>query len=136
MHASSHRLATKLAERLDRVVPAPLRVRASSSSVLLDLRGVGIGGSGCAELLEERDGRTFQELISNAALCVLNDVQDSVIVFLQSKWPIDDKKELALPGARSDQNRIHLWYGNSEENPVIDMEPIEFDQILNRDKSF
>ena len=130
MRASSHRLATKLAERLDRVVPAPLRVSASGESVLLNVRGVAIGGSGCAELLEEKDGRTLHELVGSAVRGVLNDVQDSVMLFLREKWPTDHKKELALADARTDLHRVYLWYGGSEDKPVVGMEPIEFDQLL------
>ena len=48
---------------------------------------------------------------------------------LQAQWPTDRDGKLALPGARADAVRVYLWYGSSEDQPVITLRPIELHEI-------
>ncbi len=49
--------------------------------------------------------------------------------YLREEWPTDRAGKAAPPGVRSEAGRIHLWYGAHEDEPVITLRPIEFDEI-------
>jgi len=129
MHASSHELALALAARLGEVVPAGVTLDAVRNSISVYADGELMVSSQAARILEEVDDRTLNKRVESAVLAVLSDVQDSVMRHLRSKWPTDGRGLLALPGARADQNRVLLWYGVSDDRPVISFRPIEFDEI-------
>ena len=115
MHASSRKLAIALTERIGEVVPAPLTLRAEGSGVSLYADGELIGGSDAASIVDDQDSRTFSERVETAVRAVLSGVQDSILRYLRVEWPTDGEGELALPGARTEAGRVHLWYGSERQ---------------------
>lgn len=129
MRASSRKLAMALAERIGKIVPAPFTLRSLGSGVDLYVGEEQIGGSDAAIIIEDKDGRTASERVKTVVLAVLGDIQDSVMLYLTEQWPTEIGGELAMPGARTDAGRVYLWYGASEEQPVISLRPIKFDDF-------
>lgn len=129
MHASSHKLAAALAGRLNEVVPVPCRVYAEGYDVGVDARDMPIGGSSASFIVDEDDDRTLGEKIETAVRAVLSGVQDCISEFLTEQWPSIDGRGMAMPGARSDEERVYLWYGENEGAPVISMPPIRIADI-------
>lgn len=129
MHASSHKLALALTDRLGHVAPRRISFAAADGEVSVYFDGDRIGGSGAAVVLDRND-RPLTELLETAALSTLGDVQDLVMRHLQLQWPIDGHGRLALPGARTDGSSLHLWYGDSEHAPAVALKPIELGEIM------
>jgi hypothetical protein len=127
--ASSRRLAAALAERIGEVLPPPLVVRVEGpglNQVNLYADGMNQGGSAAAKIVEEDDGHTLAEAVETVVAAVLNGVQDAVAEYLALPWPTDAAGELAWPGARTDGERVHLWFGGSEAAAVLTLRPIAF----------
>lgn len=129
MRASSRKLAIALAERLGKTVPAPLALRSLGSGVNLYVGEQQVGGSSAAIIIEDKDSRTASERVETAVLGVLEDIQNCVMLYLTEEWPTETGGELALPGTRTDADRVHFWYGASEDKPVISFRPIEVQEI-------
>ncbi len=109
MRASSHKLAVALAARLNDIVPVPFRVQAKGGDVHVDAPDVCVGGSSAPTIVEDDDDRTVGEKIETALRAVLSSVQDDISEFLTEPRPSADGCGMAMPGARSDEQWIHLW---------------------------
>jgi hypothetical protein len=117
------RFAAAIAERLDTVVPAGLRVRAEGYRVHLYSGHSIRGGSENASLLMEEDGRTVDELVETSAVTILNSVQTDLMEHLREQWPIGEGNQAAEPSARVENDRLLMWFGD-ETRPVITLPPL------------
>lgn len=88
-----------------------------------------IGGSSAATIVDDDDGRTLGEKLESAARAVLGSVQDDVSEFLHEPWPSDQRHVMAMPGSRSDEEWLHIWYGRDERAPVVGMAAIRIAEI-------
>lgn len=130
MHASSHKLAPALADRLGDVLPSGLSVRASGGGIeIVAPGGVLIGGSNAAALVDDAEGETSRDEVETAARAILSAIQDDVMEYLTLQWPVGDGGEVGVPNARADADRLHLWFGTSETSPVVRLRPISFSEI-------
>lgn len=127
MPASSRKLAAAIAARLAQVVPPPLDVRAKGGRVTISIAGKSLGGSAAAAIVEDEDGRTSEERIVTAIRAILDGVQDAVTRELREPWP-NKGGTTALPNARSDGRRVHLWFGD-EQSPSLGLPPIEIAEV-------
>lgn len=140
--AASVRLAAALAERLGPVLPAPFRVRAEGGWVALYRGGEWDGSSGVALVLDHvidpdrpdyPPGEQDWPLAARAASVadgVLSSVQDAVTEATTEPWPALPGGGMALPGARTDGERVYLWYGPDEGAPVLAFAPIVLADLL------
>jgi hypothetical protein len=128
------RLAAALAERLDTVVPRPLRVRAEGGWVTVFAGDTPYSGSGVAAVLDQPadlddldERRSSWEIVASVAWNVLSGVQDAVAETTTEPWPRLPGGGMATPGARADGDRVLLWYGPdhvSEVGAVLELPPI------------
>lgn len=129
MSASSHRLASLLAERIAEILPPPLTVRASGDALKLYADGIAVGGATAASILEDGDDA---EQVRTAAWAVLSTIQDDVMEHLTEPWPVGAGGQGALPEARIDASHLHLWFGEREEAAVVRLRPISLAEVLGR----
>jgi hypothetical protein len=129
MRASSPKLASEVALRLNAVVPPPLRLVAIDSephtsvgekidSIMGGLEHVGTGEG--SELTREVEG---------VLVSILDRVQDDVSEYLQIPWPSADGRFMPSVGVRSDAEHVFLWYGD-ERAPVLRLSPIRIADIM------
>jgi hypothetical protein len=139
--AAAVRLAAALAERLDAVVPAPFRVRAEGGRVSLYHGEAWDGSSDVAWVLDqevdpgapagERD--SFAWRAAAVAEHVLSSVQDGVAETTAEPWPRLPEGGMARSGARTDGERVYLWYGpeyEREDGAVVPFLPISLEDIV------
>ena len=126
---SPSRFAAAIAERLDGVVPAGLRVRAQGSRVNLYSGQAIRGGSENATLITEEDGRTVAELVETSAWTILNAVQTDLMELLREQWPVGEGSQAAEPDARVQEDRLLMWFGD-EEKPLIVLPPLRLSDLL------
>ena len=127
--ASSHRLATILAARLQPTLPAGIALWADGSNVKVLANGLDIGGSAAAAIVEDDDDRSFDERCESALWAMLSGIQDSVIEWLGEPWPRLIRNDIALPRVRSDGTRFHFSYGDVEQSAAIVFPPIEISEL-------
>jgi hypothetical protein len=84
-----------------------------------------------ATQIVEDETRELAERLETAVYSVINSVQDSVSKRLRTAWPSTDGRKMALPGVRFGTDCIHLWYGESEEAPVLGIPEIPLTEIAN-----
>ncbi|HEY9225639.1 MAG TPA: hypothetical protein VIP11_03260 [Gemmatimonadaceae bacterium] len=145
MQLSARKLAAALASRLTAVVPLPVRVFVEETPKPLLLPDEGIdeiivrvasgselwGGQVLSDLdLEPDDDSSVPDLAAGWAATVLSGVQDSVSTILREPWPRLHSGGMALPDARADALRVHLWYGASEDRAALSLRPIELSEIV------
>lgn len=130
MRASSRKLAAALAGRLTDVLPSPYAARASGNEVEVYAGSEYVGGSPAASILEDEDGDAVGERAERAAWAVLSGIQDAVAVHGTVGWPLDADHQMALPDVRSDSRRLYLWFGSSELDPVVALQPIELSELV------
>jgi hypothetical protein len=128
------RLAAALAERLDVIVPRPFRVRAERAWLSLYYGATPYSSTGVAAVLDqpidpdEDDERwSFQGLAAGIAWNALSSVQDGVAETTTEPWPRLPGGGMALPGTRTDGERVFLWYGpdlKSETGAVLSLPSI------------
>jgi len=56
------------------------------------------------------------ERIEYVALELMSQVQDLVAVATTEPWPlviVNNRRDMAMPNARVEGNRLHMWYGDS-----------------------
>lgn len=134
------RLAMALADRLNAVAPDPFRVRAEGGWVSLYRGTEWDGSTGVAAILDAdsgpkgltEEGQDFAETVRNASYAVLSSVQDGVSEATTEPWPRLPSGNLALPGARTDEEWVYLWYGadtGSEEGAVMAFAPLRLDAL-------
>jgi len=128
MRPSSHKLATALATRLNAVMPAAFRLTPRDSYVELRIEGAWDGAITTPEIAAD-DSREVGERLHTAASGVLNSVQDSVSEHLRAPWPSADGRTMAMPAVRVSTIAIHLWYGESEAEPVLRLAEIALGEI-------
>jgi hypothetical protein len=120
------RLAAALAERLDAVVPRPFRVRAEGGWVSLYRGSAWDGSSDVAGVLDQEadpeapagERGSFAWFAAMVAENVLSSVQDGVAEGTAEQWPALPQGGMALPGTRTDGQRVYLWYGADYERQV------------------
>jgi hypothetical protein len=132
MNPSSYRLALAFVERFGEVLPPPVTIHAVGSRLDLHADGVLLGGSDAVCILEEEDGRALPELAECVGHAVLDGIQDCTAEYLATPWPTEAGGEMAMPHARADAGRLHLWYGASEAAAVVRLRPIELDEVIDR----
>jgi hypothetical protein len=140
MRLSSRKLAASLAKRLNEVMPPTFELRANQPLILPPP----FGQSNCPLALYiissfdttlsavegvEDESREFPERLDGSVWAVLDSVQDSVSEHLRIPWPSTDGREMAAPNVRSSAGAIHLWYGDSEEAPVLRIRHIPLAEI-------
>ena len=128
--ASSHRLASALAQRLNAAVPAGFRVTADGSAVHVEVDGQRIGESQAASIVQDRDDRTDAERIETATRAVLDAVQDGVSEHVREPWPATATGAMAMPAARSNSEHVQLWYGSDEHAPALGFPPISVAEVI------
>ncbi|HEX8394199.1 MAG TPA: hypothetical protein VF665_17785, partial [Longimicrobium sp.] len=74
-------------------------------------------------------GRSFGDRLETAVLAMMDGVQDCVMRELRIQWPFEADGAFAEPGARAGHDRLHLWFGRSEHDPAIRMDPIAFTEF-------
>lgn len=130
MRASSHGLAQALATRLGPVLPEPLSLRAYGSSVDLQVGSLSLDScSDAAAIIEDEDGRTLGQRAQTALWAMMDGVQDAVMRSTGEQWPLERDGSLADPQTRPDRDCVHLWFGRSEDDPVIRIEPIAYHEF-------
>jgi hypothetical protein len=132
MQASSVKFAKALAERITEILPPPLTVRADGAELDVFADGISQGGSSAANIVEDDDGRTLSERVEVAARAVLDGVGDAVAEYLTLPWPVAAEGAMAMPGARADAERLHLWFGGSEAAAAVTLRPIDLGEIIDR----
>src|SRR2546423_5214118 len=125
MRALSHSLAESLARRLNEVMPAVFRLTAESGWLTLHINGSLDGTIPTPEIADD-DARERGERFETAVYGVLNSVQDSISEHQRTPWPSTDGRNMAEPGVRCGTDYIHLWYGESENAPVLAIPAIPF----------
>jgi hypothetical protein len=134
------RLAAALAERLDAVVPRPLRVQAEGGWVSVYHGVTARSSTGVAPVLdqdagpvEEDDERwSFEAVAAGVAWNALSSVQDEVAETTTEPWPRLPRGGMAMPGTCTDGEQIFLWYGpahGSEEGAVLSLPPIPLAEL-------
>ena len=141
MPLSALKLGEALAHRLDAIVPRPIHVSAETPSSSTLRRDADVivrvshgaepwSGQGFSNLdLKARGDISLGDVACDMAVATLNGVQDAVIRVLRERWPRSPTGELVLPDGRADSERIHLWYGTSEDRAVVTLLPIELREI-------
>lgn len=124
MRASSHKLTKLIAVRIGQILPAPLTVRTEGEALQILDGGNVVGGSQASMILSDGDSRSMRERVPTAVRAVLSALQDDVSAYLQTPWPSPDNVQMFLPGARTDGDKILLWYGDENDQSHIVMEPI------------
>lgn len=136
------RLAAALAERLAPVLPPPFRVHAEDGWVALYRGAERDGSSGVTAMLDHvadpehpdhKPGDDDWPLAARAetvARGVLSSVQDAVAEATAEPWPVLPGGGMALPEARTDGERLYLWYGPDEAAPALSFPPIELGEVL------
>ena len=125
---NAHKLAAMLASRLSRVVPSTLGVRAHGHRVDVFDGNECFPASAAAAIVDDSDGRSLEEKVEVASCAVLNGVQDAIAQALRAEWPVLPKGGMALPDARCDGPRLHLWFGERAA-PVVELVPIELSEF-------
>ncbi len=121
--------AVAMAERLNRVVPSGLSVRANGSSIDVYGRKAECRASSAADLILEEDGRSLVELIETAASAILNGAQDAVMEILAEEWPLGANGAVVYPEARVDGGQLVMWFGD-EPAPVVLLQPLEVSDVI------
>jgi len=119
---SPDRFAAALAERLDRVVPKGLSVRAHGSAVSLYDPSYW-GDSGIADIVAEDDGRSIIERVEAAAWAIMNATQDVAMESTKEQWPIGPAGA-AEPKARVVGDHLQMWFGEEAE-PAVRLQPLD-----------
>jgi hypothetical protein len=130
MRASSRKFARAVAERTGEILPPPLVIRVSGACLDVYADGVSKGGSAAAVIVEADDGGTLSERLESAARAVLGGIQDGVAEYLALPWPLDADGQMAMPGARADAERLHLWFGGGEAAAAVTLRPIELRELV------
>jgi hypothetical protein len=129
MRVSSHSLAGALAERIGAILPLGISIRAVGSSLDLYADERWLGSNGAASILDDTDDRVFRERVETIGRAVLSGVQDLVVDELTTQWPSDAEGKMVMAGARTAAGRIYLWYGSSETDAVVTLQPIELGEL-------
>jgi len=138
------RLAELLAERLDAVVPSRFRIAAEGAWVSLYDGETWDCSVGVASLLDQatdpdapaaaRD--SFASYAETVSQSVLSNMQDGVSEATTDPWPALPDGSMALPGTRTDGERVFLWYGpdwRQEVDVVLSFAPIVLAELLRPD---
>jgi hypothetical protein len=138
-HLSAQRFASALAARLDAHVPPPVRVFTGRSVPPLAEDDVTVRVVNGTEpwdalvvsefQLEATDNESSLDVAADLAVTVLGFVQDRVVRVFREPWPRLSTGEIALPAARADDQRIHLWFGPSESRSAMTLPPIELAEL-------
>lgn len=131
MRASSHKLATALASRLNRILPSPWRVSARAGSIDVYLGDTPEFTALSLGTIEDDNDPEWSllERAEAAVHGVLNSVQDSVSEYLREPWPSTHGHTMAMPEVRADAEFVRLWFGDDEKAPVVGIPPIPFAEI-------
>ena len=127
------RLAAALVARLAPVLPAPFYVRAEGEGVASYEGTESWGTTGVDTVNGPADDPDwpFAARVESAVESVLSSVQDEVSRACRKQWPArPDGARMAMPGTRTDDARVYLWYGASEAAPVLAFAPIEFAELM------
>ena len=130
----ARRLAVALATRLDAVVPSPWRLRAEGGWVSRYEGAQWEGSSDVAGILDQvllpEEGEAsaeewpFPERVVSVALGVLSATQDAISEATTEPWPA-----LVGENARTDGQRVYLWYGPTEATAVLTLPPIDLAEL-------
>lgn len=131
MRASSPRLASALASRLDSKVPDDIVVRADGTNVIVVHGDREFGASGATQIVDDEDGRSLAERVETVVRAVLSGVQDCVVEELTEPWPTNGSGGLAFPGARVVGHEVRSWYGE-EQAPAMRLGTISFEEFVDR----
>jgi hypothetical protein len=130
-HSPAERFAHAIAERLDAVVPRPVRVRADGTDVAVYVGDAWWGSSLTGDLLAQTDDEAeageawpLAERVETAALGVLSSVQDTVAESSREPWPRLPTGAMALPAARVQAGEVRLWCGPDEATAVLTLPPL------------
>ena len=138
---SANRFATALATRLSAAVPSPIRVVVENLApadadpdhnvIVRVLDSVELwSGQGISDSrLEPDEGDRLLEVAGYAAVTILNGVQDSISRILREPWPRLSSGAMAIPAARTDDQHLYLWFGPSEFDAAITLEPITLAEL-------
>jgi len=131
MSSFAERLARALADRLDAVVPTPPHVRADGDTVATYVGNEWWSTFLLGDVLESggEEAEESSERIETVARALLGSVQDVVAVALREPWPRLASGEMALPDARADAARVHLWYGPDEHLAALSLEPLSLAEL-------
>jgi hypothetical protein len=136
---AARRLAVALAERLNAILPAPWRARAEGGWVSFYEGERWDGSSDVAGILDQvlapEDEETepedwpFPDRVVSVALGILSAAQDAIAEATTEPWPRPAAGPLVSEGARTDGTRVYLWYGTSEADAVLTLQPIELAEL-------
>ena len=126
--AASHSLARLLATRLNDVMPAAYRLVAQQDGLEFRIQGSYDGTAAAA--IGEDEAREFAVRLQSAAYFVLDFVQDGISEHLHLPWPSADSRTMAMPGTRCGDDSLHLWYEESEKDPVLRIPEIPLSEIM------
>jgi hypothetical protein len=120
--ASSYRLASALAQRIDSVLPDGFDSLAAGGRVEVFRDGLPIGSSAAPEIVDSAPDSPAQ--IETATRAALSSVQDLVSETLTEPWP----EGLPAAGARVVGSELRLWFGD-EAAPVVELVAISVDDL-------
>ena len=140
MQLSADRFAAALASRLNAVVPTPVRVfvegavSASGRDPDITVRVAHESELWSGQVVSDRDlepddDESLLDVATGRAVTVLSGVQDSVCRILREPWPALPGGGMAMPDARTDQQRVYLWYGPAEGQAALTLRPIELTEV-------
>lgn len=133
MRISASRLARELADRLNPVVPEPLRVSAAGYDLRIE-HPDGMNDVVSLDWLgDPPDDRSVAELAELAARIALNSLQDAVSEFSKEPWPPlspELPNVMAPYGTRVDGTQVRFWYGRSEDSPTMAFTPIMLGDVV------
>lgn len=120
--ASSHSLASALAQRIDSALPDGFDSLAVGGIVQVFHDGLPIGSSAAPEIIDSAPDSHAQ--IETATRAALSAVQDLVSETLTEPWPAG----LPAAGARIVGSELRLWFGD-EAAPVVELAAISIDDL-------
>ena len=109
-------------------MPSGIRLTAEDGRLQLHVEGAWTSTMFATEIVED-ETRELTERLQTAVYAVINSVQDSVSKHLRIAWPSTNGRTMAMPGVRVATDSIHLWYGESEEAPVLGIPEIPLTEI-------
>jgi hypothetical protein len=128
MDPLSHNLADALAKRLNALMPAQFRLTPKSGRLVMQVNGRVDGIITTPEIADEQS-RELAERLDTAVYGVLNSVQDTIATRVRLPWPSESTRNMARPGVRVGADAIYLWYGDSENAPVMSIPKIPLKTI-------
>lgn len=123
MHVSSRKLAQVVADRLNRIMPAPFVARTREWKLQL-LRGEqSVTTISAAAIVEDTDDRTVEARVESSLHAMLDAVQDCLSEQLHEPWPDIGGRVMALPIVTVRDGRVDAAFGDESASRRLVLAP-------------